>query len=359
MILLLARIIRNGYQKGIIGIVVLLIGCTSSTTATRQPTLRPLPPLEGTKGTPLASRNLDNPRGIAIDAHGDIVVADSGTATQPYSGRVVKVSSDGTTATLIQNVGNLASTQFGQKYIFGVSDVGVASDGVYTVLGLGAWISSPIFAPNRLIKLTATEKPRSVLDFNRLEQERNPDRLQLDTNASSVAVAADGTLWVSDAGGNWVARLTADGAVQTVVAFPTVGGEQAVPTGLAVGPDGSAYVALFRCQTPTTGKGGVARVLANGQYEIVASGFNNPVDVAFDTRGRMYVLEFAAEYAPQSGRVLRIGAAGEHIAVISNLNFPTSMAFDGKDGLYISTIATPGGGDSGTGQLLHFSLGGR
>jgi hypothetical protein len=41
--------------------------------------------------------------------------------------------------------------------------------------------------------------------------------------------------------------------VQTVVAFPAIEGEQAVPTGLAIGPDNNAYVALFRCQTPTTG----------------------------------------------------------------------------------------------------------
>jgi sugar lactone lactonase YvrE len=83
------------------------------------------------------------------------------------------------------------------------------------------------------------------------------------------------------------------------------------------------------------------------------------VDVAFDTRGRMYVLEFAVEYAPQSGRLLRVEADGEHVEVISNINFPTSIAFDGKGGLFISTIATPGGGDSGTGQLVHFNLEGR
>jgi sugar lactone lactonase YvrE len=161
-------------------------------------------------------------------------------------------------------------------------------------------------------------------------------------------------LWVTDAAGNWVAHITPDGQVLTVVPFPAVNGEQAVPTGVAVGPDGNAYVALFRCQQPTQGKGGVARVKPDGTYDIAVSGLSNPIDVAFDSHGNLYVLEFAVDCAPETGALLRVGPDGSSTVVIDGLTYPTSVAFDTAGDAYISEIAAVSGGSAGTGTLLRF-----
>ncbi len=169
----------------------------------------------------------------------------------------------------------------------------------------------------------------SVFDFLRFERERDPEGQRADSNGTGIAVAPDRTLWVGDAAGNRVAHLAADGTILTVVAFPQVNGEQAVPTGLAVGPDGNAYVALFRCQVPTKGKGGVARVEPNGTYEIAAAGLSNLIDVAFNAEGRLHVSEFAVDYAPRSGRVLRVTGDGTITPGVEGLNNLTSFAIDG------------------------------
>lgn len=304
----------------------------------------------------LVPGTLDNPRGIALGRNGDIYIADSGSASKPYSGRIVRISPDGTVVPLIKDIGNLTGSLYGQKYIFGLSDVAVREDTVYGVFGLGAWLLSPRTPPHRLVKHNSSGPPSTVFDFAKFEEDYDPDGGGEDTNATGVAAASDGTLWVSDAAGNWVAHLAGDGSAIASVAFPQVNGEQAVPTGIAVGPDGRAYVTLFRCQVPTAGKGGVARVKPDGTYEIAVSGLSNPIDVAFDAAGTLYVLEYAVDYTPRSGRVLRIAHNDRTEIVIDGLNNPTSMVIDSAGRIYVTEMATPAGGEPGRGRLTRFEL---
>lgn len=307
----------------------------------------------------LAPGNLDNPRGIAFGRNGDIYIADSGSASKPYSGRIIRITPDGTVVPLIKDIGNLTGSLYGQKYFFGLSDVAVREDAVYGVFGLGAWLLSPRTPPHRLVKHNSVGPPTTVFDFAGFEEDYDPDGGGEDTNATGVAVANDGTLWVSDAAGNWVAHLAADGSVMVSVAFPPVNGEQAVPIGIAVGPDGHAYVTLFRCQVPTAGKGGVARVKPDGTYEIAVSGLSNPIDVTFDAAGTLYVLEYAVDYTPRSGRVLRVADGGATEVVVDDLNNPTSIALDSAGRIYVTEMASSAGGEPGTGRLIRFDLAGR
>ena len=301
--------------------------------------------------TPMAG-GLTSPRGIAVGPGGEIYVADSGSASEPDSGRVVRIAPDGTTTSVLARAANLTASPHGETYIYGLSDVAVRGDGLLVTVGFGAGATDPLVAPNGLLELGLAGGLARVFDFDRFEQERDPDGRGAGSNATGIAVAPDGTAWVSDAGGNWVAHLGPDGSVNRLVVFPAVDGEEAVPTGLAIGPDGLAYVALFRCITPTTGKGGVARVKADGTYDIVASGLTAPVDVAFSLEGELHVLEFAQDYAPNTGRLLRVAEGGAIEVLVDGLSYPTSLAFDGSGRGYITEMAAVAGGVAGSGRLI-------
>ena len=320
------------------------------------PAISPVPGPLPRAGVVIVAGGLDSPRGVALGRDGDIYLADSGAASQSKSGRLVRLTPDGTVTPILAGAENLTGAPHGQTYIFGLSDVAVQGDGLLVTVGFGVPSDEPPIAPNSLVKLDLAGNLTRLLDFDRLERDRDPDRLGPGSNATGIAVGPDGTVWVSDAGGNWVAHLASDGSVDRVVAFPAVDGEDAVPTGLAVGPDGNTYVALFRCIQPTEAKGGVARVRPDGAAELVASGLTSPIDVAFGPDGALHVLEFARDYAPSTGRVLRLAANGTTDVLADGLNYPTSFAIDGSGRAYITEMAGVAGGGPGTGRVVGVDL---
>ena len=121
-----------------------------------------------------------------------------------------------------------------------------------------------------------------------------------------IAVTADGTLYVSDAGdAQGVRRITRDGAVSTVArGFNT-------PSGVAVDPSGNLYVA-------DTGNHVIKRVTPAGEISIVAGDgrpgyadgpavrarFNGPIGVAVDEKGRVIVAD------TYNDRIRRVDADG-------------------------------------------------
>lgn len=310
---------------------------------------------------PSESIPLDNPRGVAIGQDGEIYVADSGDPSASYPGRVLRISPTGEMTPYVAPFSASPAGAAGGIYVTGLSDVAVSGDILYVLLGAGAFLQSPLYAENHLIAIRPNGKITDQFNARMFESEHNPDGAEIDSNAAGVAVDRDRVLWITDAAGNWVAQLVPSKAVgdpwvvSVVTTFPDVSGEDAVPTGIAVGPDGNAYVALFRCQEPTRGKGGIARVEQDGTYEIVVSGLSNPIDVAFDPSGQMYVLEFAVDYAPRSGRLIRIGDDGDQTTVLDGLMYPTGVAFDPEGNAYITEMAAVSGGAAGTGKLLRFN----
>jgi hypothetical protein len=70
--------------------------------------------------------------------------------------------------------------------------------------------------------------------------------LPADTERGShLAIGADRSVWVSEPEGRRVSRFTFDGAPAGVVDQTTAGRLLRVPVGIALGPDGTLYVADF------------------------------------------------------------------------------------------------------------------
>ena len=158
---------------------------------------------------------------------------------------------------------------------------------------------------------------------------------------AGIAVAPDGTVYVSDYGSSRIRKIAPNGTVTTLAGGAVVGipkdgaGTAAVfnqPTGLALGPDGSIYVAdtlnsAVRKITPsgyvTTLAGGKAQGYLDGTGTNAKLGF--PAGIAVDAGNNVYITEI------YNNRIRMISPAG---AV-------TTIAGDGY-----------GGGKPGSGHLV-------
>ena len=162
------------------------------------------------------------------------------------------------------------------------------------------------------------------------------------------------TLYVIDAARNSVERLPSDGSGRTqLFAFarlsisgqaltalsPTEFGDKqkyefdAVPTGIAV-HDGRLYVSLFGGFPFVAGSGRIVSLPQAGQASsarIEAVGLNAPVDVVFDARGEMLILEHGTfdqsnGWGAGSGRLLEVGlVSGKRQVLLDGLTRPVDV----------------------------------
>lgn len=305
------------------------------------------------EGRALLIGTFDNPRSLAINED-RLIIADTGDPKIPYSGRVIELSSDNTPINLLEHISNSVSFD---GHLEGISDAAMTTQGLYAILGNDAWTQSPLRGPNQLIHVLPSGEIKTLFDFQYYESMSNPDKTNVDSNASGLAIGADGTFWVTDAAGNWAAHLDGSGTVLHTYPFSSVDGEDAVPTGIDVDGQGNAYVTLFRCQSPTEGKGAILKLSPDGTQKVVYRGLSNPVDIKLDPKGSVFVLEYSHDYLPNTGRVLRLNLVDQTEnpnIMVSSLTNPTSLMIDHEGNLFVTIISEVDGGRSGTGQLLMF-----
>ena len=146
----------------------------------------------------------------------------------------------------------------------------------------------------------------------------------------------------TDAGGNSLNAVAANGSISNLAFFPnrTASGStfQAVPTGVAQGPDGQLYVGQLTGFPFPLGQANVYRIPSNGGTpEIYASGFTKIIDLAFGSDGSLYVLQISATGGPPPQ-----GGTGSLIRV-------------SPDATTRTTIVAPGAGSGGAGRDRHRS----
>jgi hypothetical protein len=204
-----------------------------------------------------------------------------------------------------------------------------------------------------------------VADFPRFEERNNPDQGAgvppgepgaIDSNPNGLLVRK-GAQFVTDAGGNDLLKVDHKGRVSVVAVFPTqtvpappgIPGlppeleTQAVPTSVVKGPDGAFYVGQLTGFPFPVGRASVFRVVPGKAPTVFAGGFTNIIDIAFDKRGRLYVLEIATggllntppDQLP-AGRLVRVNRDGSQTTLASEgLNAPGGFVL-GHGAAYIT-----------------------
>jgi streptogramin lyase len=240
---------------------------------------------------------LNNPQGVAVDASGDVYIADTGNnqvlmetlSAGTYTQSTVVSGLSSPSAVAVDDSGNVYIADTGNDRVL----IETLSEGTYTQTTVGTNLSGP----------------------------------------QGVAVDESGNVYISDTGNGRVLieTLSAGTYTQTMVNC-----DVSSPTGVAVDADGDVYVA--------DGEGEVLlETLSDGRYTLsyVAFKLSNPQGIAVDANGDVYIANCCSNQVlvetPSDGSYLQrtVGPA---------LNQPFGVAVDASGNVYI--------GDTGNSRVL-------
>lgn len=295
----------------------------------------------------VASARFTSPSGVAFDAAGNLYVADSGN-------RIVRrITPQGVVSTLAGRAGVAGSTdgvgdaaRFSEPYMLAVAptgDVYVTDRAAHTLRRISAAgvVTTVAGSPG----LWGRQDGRGAnAYFN---------------NPAGVTVTADGIVYVADSGNHAIRRVDPDGTVTTYAGSPGQSGSVngtggaarfSIPSGLALGPDGSLYVA-------EAGGGLIRKVAAGGVVTTVAgtpgavgrqdgaanaATFYGPAGLVVTKTGTIYVTETAnndIRAISSAGVVSTLAGNGQSGSVdgagaAARFSLPLGIAVDGDGVLY-------------------------
>jgi hypothetical protein len=347
----------------------------------------------------VVATGLNNPRGINFGPDGALYVAEAGSggsgscAPGPEgdrcygtSGSVAQVDLRGETVTRVATgIPSLADED--GSFATGIQDISFngLGNGSFTM----GWAGDPAdraaqfgavganFA--RLARMNPSGRWGIDEDLGDFEGATNPTGDEEDSNPYGILSLA-GKRIVADAGANDLLEVSPTSNVSVLAVFPnrlgamppgfdfipdlppagTLLDMDAVPTSVALGPDGNYYVGQL-CGFPfPINDSNVYRVPASGgTAEVHAAGFTAIIDVAFGPDSSMYVLEIAKNGLLEAfingdwtGALIRVAPDGTRTEIAPGSLFaPGGVAIGSDGGLYVTNNSI----FSGTGQVLRIA----
>ncbi len=331
-------------------------------------------------GPEVIASGLDNPRGLAFGRDGALYVAEAGVggdgpcfagpegpACFGHSGAVTKITTSGQRR-VVSGLSSFGGEGTGDGAI-GPSDVAFAGKKMFVTEGLGLDLEFSSTMPELadMGELLAVSKRKhghgtrivTVADLAEFEDEFNPTGDEENVNPNSVIAGKTGMI-VSDAGANDLLLVKKSGRIKVLATFPdrTVGADtfDEVPTSVQRGPDGALYVGQLTGFPFLVGEANVYRVGKHGDVTVAATGFTNIIDIAFDKRGRLYVLEIFKNgllSGDPTGALIRVNGDGSQTEILSDgLITPGGLTIRGHSA-YVSNCSTC----AGAGEVWRVPLG--
>lgn len=222
----------------------------------------------------------------------------------------------------------------------------------------------------------ATGELTQVADLAEFELLNNFDSGAVESNPNALAIA-NGTAYITDGSSN--SLLTYGFGTEELsqaVLFPTEDvptdslvlpgpppmsladamavppfSLQYVPTSVAIGPDGAAYVTEFTGFPFPQGAAEVTRVGSDGELSPYVDGLTQLTDLAWAPNGDLYAIQFANESSVSggmAGSLLRIAPDGAVTTLLSGDDFPefsllTGLAYGPDDAVYVTSQAAATG----------------
>jgi hypothetical protein len=341
------------------------------------------PPLpithEGASVSVLAS-GLHDPRGLALGPSGSLYVAEAGTTegvfTLPpgppitdlsrdrcetywpvapvvggYTGRVSRINSRGTVSVVADELPSVALNTLIGGDRMSAAAVAVVGQRLYALMsGAGCSHGHPS-EPNGIYRIYANGVAQPVIDFSNLlrglndVKDANDPTFEPDGSWYSM-VHAFGALYAVEPNRGTFVRVSERGEITVLADLidavnQTEGDGDQTWTTLTRRGDHFYIGTLGRIDTDFAGA--VYRLSRDGsRIRRVVSGLHGVLGIAFDTRGRMYVLETTAPGVapplsdPSAGRLVRVERNGSLTPILTGLAFPTAL-IAGRDGAFYVT----------------------
>jgi hypothetical protein len=320
---------------------------------------------------------LDNPRGLAFAQDGSLYVAEAGkggnlrcvtlrgTVCVGLTGAISRYR-HGRQERVVEGLPSYAPFNGANAGAVGPSDVSFSEGRGYVSIGLAANPDLRTALGEKFGWIAQFDDHGSVayeVDVSAYEKQANPDRGPIESNPYGL-VAGAGPRIVADAAGNSLLQVSSAGAISTLAVFPSrfyphAGSRvtDSVPNAVAMGRDGAYYVGELTGVPFIPGEANVWRIVPGQAPQVYCPGFSFIIDVAFDRRGNLYVLEHASgpggPFAGTPGQLLRVGRDCSRTTVATGLPAPTSVAI-GRDGAaYLSIF----GSSAAIGQVVRVDVG--
>jgi sugar lactone lactonase YvrE len=369
--------------------VALVLGVVGTrAVAAQEGTPVALPPLPA--NCTVVADGLLSPRFVAVADDGTVYVTEAGTggdevlgapptgesetatpvaealpsSTRGFTGQVTKIDPDGTQTVL--------ATGFA-SYSDGVGPAGIAigPDGqIYIAVGgagVGAGIE-PLEGENTIYRIDPdTGEATVVANLGQFEVDNNPDNTDVNPNLYGIAFGADAQLYVNDAGGNTIYQVDPEAGtftLEAVVPGVTVAGDtgfgtpvaeairQPVPTGIALGDDGTLLIALLSEDWPAEAPS-IFRLEDDGTLTPVAFGLSAVVGLAVGPDGKTYASQLTTDFANFGpGNVISVDELNNVDVAVDGLVMPHGIAFDAAGNLFVPIFSVSSGPGGPPGQLL-------
>lgn len=310
---------------------------------------------------------LDNPRGLSFGPDGALYVAEAGSggtlACLPgpeggdvcygNSGAITRITSKKQKRVITGLPSHAAPDGSAAS---GPSDIAFRGLGkAYIPINLGGDPASRADLPKKVRAMgwlvrgnVRTGDWYRYADIAGFEGKKNPDGvLPPDSNPYSVAAGRNGVA-VVDAGGNSLIWVGSNHKKRVLAVFPSTPNTpspfgpvdmQAVPTSV-VRHGGAWYVGQLTGFPFPAGAAKVFKVVPGKAPKVVAEGFTNIIDIAFDKKGRLLVLEITRNgmlSGDLAGRLVRVAKDGtQKEIVIPGLVAPGGLTVSRSGAIYIS-----------------------
>ena len=302
---------------------------------------------------PVATARFSGPWGIAVDAIGNVYVADTGSYEE-ISNTIRRISPAGVVTTLAGTAGVAGS----------MDGVGAAAS-FNGVSGLGIDASGSLYAAdtenNTVRKITAAGvvttiagTPTSTTPVPCVGPPNGVGAAAKFCYPLALAADGNGNVYVADTGSNTIRKITPAGVVSLLAGQLGVSGTQdgtvaaatfSSPSGIAVDAHGIVYVAdtashLIRRISPV----GVVTTMAGADWEN-PSGFgffrtpgSTPTALAVDGAGTVYAIDNGV------GTIRKVSSTGEvsapvGLSALTSLSL-TGIALDAAGNIYLSNSTT-------------------
>ena len=170
-------------------------------------------------------------------------------------------------------------------------------------------------------------------------------------------VAVRGSLYAVEPNHGELDRISTSGAISRVADISASQGH-IVPTAMAT--HGVFYVGNLNTFPISVGSSKILQITPAGTVHTAATGFTTVLGLAFDNRGRMYVLENTVHDGfpqPGYGEIVRVTGNKKDV-IVSDLALPTGMTYGPDGALYVSNLGfgPPASLPEGPGQVLRIRL---